>query len=89
MTDVEADRTTQLQHDSACVRSLSVDMQPAAAFAFGSCLACCCFKDNAVEVGLLLRPLGVKAVLTTKDNKADARTGEREDPHRKKERSGT
>ena len=40
-TNIEADGTTQLQHDSVCARGLSVDVWPAAAFAFGFCLACC------------------------------------------------
>ena len=57
MTDVEADRTTQLQHDSVCARSLSVNVQPAVTFAFGSFLACCCFKDDAVEAHCYV-PLG-------------------------------
>ena len=35
-----------------------------------------------------MSPWGESHFQTTKDNKAVAFTGEREDPHRKKERSG-
>ena len=41
---VEADGSTQLLQVSACACSCVIDMWPAAAFTFGSCLACFHYK---------------------------------------------